>query len=222
MRCPLSKSGRSSSDRRLGPSRSPSPSWARTPSLSTACSVGWARPAVRVLTVLGRAALTQLAALPLIRQALEADPGTCWFRRSWSPRLPITPGGLMRPGAAVQRLAVIRVGPAWESLTLRTALPGSRLLTRAPLHLRERISTLVRLVCMHSWGSRGRGFKSRRPDTEVSPVDQGNSQVSGHFRFWASIRPATDGWQLGTIWGPSRTGHAPMMAQTHLPSPTVR
>jgi hypothetical protein len=58
----------------------------------------------------------------------------------------------------------VRVGTAWEPLALRTARSGSRLLTCASLHLRKRISMRVRVTCMHSWGSRGRGFKSRRPD----------------------------------------------------------
>ena len=58
----------------------------------------------------------------------------------------------------------VMVELAWESLALRRALPGSRLLTRTPIHLRKRVSTRVGTTCVHSWGSRGRGFKSRPPD----------------------------------------------------------
>ena len=66
------------------------------------------------------------------------------------------------------------MGPAWESLALTRALPGSRLLTSALLHLRKRVSMLAGMTGVHSWGSRGRGFKSRRPDQ--------NLQVRASFR----------------------------------------
>jgi hypothetical protein len=57
-----------------------------------------------------------------------------------------------------------RLGTKWESPALAVAPEGSLPLTCAWLHLREHGDDLVRKIRMHSWGSRGRGFKSRRPD----------------------------------------------------------
>jgi hypothetical protein len=52
----------------------------------------------------------------------------------------------------------------WESRALAGALCRSVLLTCARLHLQEHGHNLVAEMWMLSWGSRGRRFKSGRPD----------------------------------------------------------
>jgi hypothetical protein len=56
------------------------------------------------------------------------------------------------------------LGTNWEPRALTDEFYGSRLLVCAGLHLRELENGLVAGIGMHAWGSRGRGFKSRRPD----------------------------------------------------------
>ena len=57
-----------------------------------------------------------------------------------------------------------QLGTNWESPALVRALCGSIPLTSAWLHVRKRGVDLVAEMWIHGWGSRGRGFKSRRPD----------------------------------------------------------
>ena len=56
------------------------------------------------------------------------------------------------------------LGTNWESRALTWARYGSVLLACARLDLRKRRNSLVAPLGMHSWGSRGRRFKSGRPD----------------------------------------------------------
>src|SRR5690242_3115662 len=65
------------------------------------------------------------------------------------------------------------LGTDWEPVSLWQALHGSAVLAPAPCHLRKHLRALAGATRVHSWGSRGRGFKSRRPDQ--------NLQVRGHF-----------------------------------------
>ena len=68
------------------------------------------------------------------------------------------------------------------------------------LHLRKHENALVAGMGMHSWGSRGRRFKSGRPDAVHSPLIMVNAEVSGHFvsaRFSVTVLQQT---KLGTIW----------------------
>jgi hypothetical protein len=53
---------------------------------------------------------------------------------------------------------------------------------------------------MHSWGSRGRRFKSGRPDAAQGPLITVNAEVSGLFRAHA---PAHDLPRTTRSWGPS-------------------
>jgi hypothetical protein len=100
----------------------------------------------------------------------------CWPRRaSTSARglRPGQPGGLIgvsnlrwillsRPAASQRPLRGL--GTKWESPALATALYGS---VPSPVHgrdLRNYDSDLVAGIGMRGWGSRGRRFKSGRPD----------------------------------------------------------
>src|SRR5450631_261597 len=80
-----------------------------------------------------------------------------------APRAPGTPKLSGSQGPCRQR----RLGTKWESPALAVAVEGSLPLTCAWLHLREHGDDLVRKIRMHSWGSRGRGFESRRPDQNL-------------------------------------------------------
>ena len=55
-------------------------------------------------------------------------------------------------------------GMKWEPHALTTARYGSVLLLCVLPHLRRYEDVLVAGTWMHSWGSRGRRFKSGRPD----------------------------------------------------------
>src|ERR1039458_5608524 len=68
-----------------------------------------------------------------------------------------------RDAVAGQNISA-RLGTRWEPPALVTALGGLVLLACAPLHLQKHSGVLVARIRMHAWGSRGRGFKSRRPD----------------------------------------------------------
>jgi hypothetical protein len=57
-----------------------------------------------------------------------------------------------------------RLGTKWESRALARALHSSIPLTCARVHLRKYEPDLVVAIGMHGWGSRGRRFKSGRPD----------------------------------------------------------
>jgi hypothetical protein len=57
-----------------------------------------------------------------------------------------------------------RPGTKWESRALARALHSSIPLTCARVHLRKYEPDLVVAIGMHGWGSRGRRFKSGRPD----------------------------------------------------------
>jgi hypothetical protein len=52
----------------------------------------------------------------------------------------------------------------WERVLLRSALPCFKPLPHAPLDLRRLTSMQATAFGRHSWGSRGRRFKSGRPD----------------------------------------------------------
>jgi len=57
-----------------------------------------------------------------------------------------------------------RLGTKWESRALARALHSSIPLTCARVHLRKYGPDLVVAIGTHGWGSRGRRFKSGRPD----------------------------------------------------------
>ena len=69
--------------------------------------------------------------------------------------MPATPG---------QQQRQVWLGTKWESRALVSALCRSVLLTCARLHLQKHGDDLVAGIGMLSWGSRGRRFKSGRPD----------------------------------------------------------
>ena len=81
-----------------------------------------------------------------------------------------SPGPALRAPATPQAEWVTRncrqrrLGTKWESPALVRALRGSILLTCARLHVRKREDDLAARIRMHGWGSRGRRFKSGRPD----------------------------------------------------------
>jgi hypothetical protein len=81
----------------------------------------------------------------------------------------------------LNQLPLRRLGTKWELPALVTALCGSVLLTCARRDLRDRDSDLVVGIGMHGWGSRGRRFKSGRPDAAQSPLITVNTEISGHI-----------------------------------------
>ena len=58
-----------------------------------------------------------------------------------------------------------RVGMKWEPPALTAAFQGCDVLSCGRLDLGEHGDDQVQKGWVHSWGSRGRGFKSRRPDS---------------------------------------------------------
>ena len=134
-----------------------------------------------------------------------------------------SPGPALRAPATPQAEWVTRncrkrrLGTKWESPALVRALRGSILLTCARLHVRKREDDLAARIWMHGWGSRGRGFKSRRPDAGQKadpssgsafwhPEDQDRRlrSVRTHFDRW-SIRQ-TGRQLLGQLRQVDRTG----------------
>ena len=98
-------------------------------------------------------------------------------------RAPVRSGssGLLRPRRPGSRSAMpgtrpkrrqTRLGTKWESRALTWARYGSILLACASFHLRKHESVPVARLWMHSWGSRGRRFKSGRPDQNARPLSQ--------------------------------------------------
>jgi len=84
-----------------------------------------------------------------------------------------------------------RLGSRWEPPTLASALGSSVSLTCAALHLRKHGGDQVAKTQMHSWGSRGRGFKSRRPDTGLPtelPVLYRQNSAGGLFFRISALR----------------------------------
>ena len=85
--------------------------------------------------------------------------------RTW--RLSAPPLSQVReqhPAKDPEQATRLGLGTEWEPRALTMALCGSLLLACARLHLRKRRNSLMARLWMHSWGSRGRRFKSGRPD----------------------------------------------------------
>jgi hypothetical protein len=59
------------------------------------------------------------------------------------------------------------LGTTWEPRPLFRAPGGSALLACARRDLQDRVKVQRRTIRVHSWGSRGRGFESRRPDKNL-------------------------------------------------------
>lgn len=68
------------------------------------------------------------------------------------------------PGNPGQKQRQWWLGTKWESRALVSALCRSGLLTCARVSPAETWKFLVAGMCLHAWGSRGRRFKSGRPD----------------------------------------------------------
>jgi hypothetical protein len=96
---------------------------------------------------------------------LTADP----IPRGYTPAA-IVPARDRQEPVAVMAACSGWLGTKWESLALSRALHGSVLLACARCHLREHGSSLVAGMGMLSWGSRGRRFKSGRPDAGQRPL----------------------------------------------------
>ncbi len=122
--------------------------------------------ALLMLTVGGRRAphrARQVARRPKRRrgsvEAPRGKPGRDFLEQP-AVAVRIAERGIGTIGGIARR----RLGTKWESPALMTALYSSGLLTCARRHLRKYVGDLVAEIWMHGWGSRGRGFESRRPD----------------------------------------------------------
>jgi len=71
----------------------------------------------------------------------------------------------------------------WERALLPIAQHCSSSLTTATSELGKRRTLQVAVSVLHSWGSRGRGFKSRRPDGFLEQLyDKYSSEVQQRHR----------------------------------------
>ena len=97
-------------------------------------------------------------------RSFRLRPGQCSPRVTIAARVSCPRADRDRRDAVAGQNISARPGTRWEPPALVTALGGFVPLTCAPLHLQKHSGVLAAEMRMHAWGSRGRRFKSGRPD----------------------------------------------------------